>query len=128
MSAERADDVDDPNGHAGHDHTAGGGRAAPQDVTGVTPGTDGRDTAAAAAAARPSVVARPLIGLVRGYQYVFAGRPSPCRHVPSCSTYAVEALQLHGATKGTWLTARRIARCQPWGTQGYDPVPERKAA
>jgi putative membrane protein insertion efficiency factor len=69
---------------------------------------------------------RPMIGAVRIYQRAAAGRPSPCRHVPSCSTYAIEALERHGAARGTWLAARRLLRCHPWGTQGYDPVPERK--
>lgn len=69
---------------------------------------------------------RPLIGAVRLYQRAAAGRPSPCRHVPSCSTYAVEALERHGAARGGWLAARRLLRCHPWGTEGYDPVPERK--
>ena len=75
--------------------------------------------------------ARALRGLVRGYQAVRAGRPSPCRYVPSCSSYAVEALEHHGALRGSWLTMRRLARCHPWGGQGHDPVPhraERKAA
>ena len=70
--------------------------------------------------------ARVLRGLVRGYQRVAAGRPSPCRHVPSCSTYAVEALELHGAARGGWLATKRLCRCQPWGTHGYDPVPPRE--
>jgi uncharacterized protein len=76
---------------------------------------------------RSSLAARPLIGLVRLYQAARAGRPSPCRFTPSCSTYAVEALEAHGATKGLGLTAWRIARCNPWGGHGYDPVPEKKA-
>jgi uncharacterized protein len=76
----------------------------------------------------PSAASRPLIGLVKMYQYVSAGRPSPCRHVPSCSTYAIEALEIHGVLRGSWLTTRRLARCHPWGSQGYDPVPDRKAA
>lgn len=46
-----------------------------------------------------------------------------CRYQPTCSAYALEALALHGAIKGSWLTARRIASCHPWGGQGYDPVP-----
>jgi putative membrane protein insertion efficiency factor len=69
--------------------------------------------------------ARLLVALVRGYQHARSGRPSPCRFVPSCSTYAVEALEHHGALRGGWLSARRLCRCHPWGGQGYDPVPGR---
>lgn len=68
-------------------------------------------------------VARLLDAAIRGYQYLFAGRISPCRYVPSCSTYAREALETHGAGQGTWLVVRRIGRCNPWGGHGYDPVP-----
>jgi putative membrane protein insertion efficiency factor len=64
---------------------------------------------------------------VRAYRKLSAGRPSPCRFDPSCSAYALEALESHGAARGTWLTVRRIARCHPWGGMGWDPVPERKA-
>lgn len=46
-----------------------------------------------------------------------------CRYQPTCSAYAMEALQLHGGIKGSYLAARRILRCHPWGGQGYDPVP-----
>lgn len=76
---------------------------------------------------KQSVAAKGLTGVVRVYQYAAAGRPSPCRHVPSCSTYAVEALAAHGAVRGSWLAAKRLGRCHPWGTSGYDPVPEPKA-
>lgn len=69
--------------------------------------------------------ARPLVVLVRWYQLAREGRPSPCRFVPSCSTYATEALQEHGAIRGTWLSVRRLSRCHPWGGEGYDPVPPR---
>jgi putative membrane protein insertion efficiency factor len=79
------------------------------------------------AAAPTSWLARLLMWPVRVYQLVRADRPSPCRHVPSCSTYALEALESHGPAKGTWLGMRRLLRCHPWGTSGYDPVPERKA-
>ena len=48
-----------------------------------------------------------------------------CRYQPTCSTYALEALERHGALRGTRLTARRILRCHPWGGSGYDPVPDR---
>jgi hypothetical protein len=75
----------------------------------------------------PSAFARPLLLVVRGYQLARAGRPSPCRFDPSCSAYAVDALRLHGAARGSYLAVRRLARCHPWGGQGYDPVPEKKA-
>jgi uncharacterized protein len=71
-------------------------------------------------------VARGLHAVVRGYRRLFAGRPSPCRFDPSCSTYALEALERHGAARGTWLSLRRIARCHPWGGMGWDPVPDGK--
>lgn len=71
--------------------------------------------------------ARVLHTSVRGYRRLTAGRPSPCRFDPSCSMYALEALERHGAGHGTWLTVRRLARCHPWGGIGWDPVPERKA-
>jgi hypothetical protein len=73
-------------------------------------------------------VARLLASSVRGYQRLFAGRVSPCRHVPSCSTYALEALESHGATRGGWLATKRLCRCHPWGTHGYDPVPASSGA
>lgn len=69
--------------------------------------------------------ARAAHALVRGYQRVTANRPSPCRYVPTCSTYSLEALETHGFFRGLWLTTRRIARCHPWGGQGFDPVPGR---
>lgn len=47
-----------------------------------------------------------------------------CRYQPTCSAYALEALEKHGAFKGSWLALRRIGRCHPWGDTGYDPVPE----
>jgi uncharacterized protein len=67
--------------------------------------------------------ARGLRALVHAYQHLRAGRPSPCRHVPSCSAYAAEALEVHGAARGSWLAVRRLVRCRPGGTWGYDPVP-----
>lgn len=66
-----------------------------------------------------------LIGLVRAYQAVRRGHPSPCRYVPSCSEYAAVALEWHGAARGSWLAVRRLFRCHPWGGYGADPVPER---
>ena len=51
-----------------------------------------------------------------------------CRYHPTCSQYALEALEKHGGIKGGWLAAKRIARCNPWGQCGHDPVPEPKPA
>lgn len=68
-----------------------------------------------------------MIILVRAYQWVLSPLlPPSCRHTPTCSQYAVEALTRWGFLKGGWLALRRIARCHPWGTSGYDPVPEKK--
>ena len=68
--------------------------------------------------------ARLFLFGIRYYQAVRAGRPSPCRYVPSCSHYGAEAITRHGALRGGWLTVRRILRCQPWGGYGLDPVPD----
>ena len=70
--------------------------------------------------------ARSLHALVRGYQRLRAGRPTPCRFVPTCSNYALDALEEHGAIRGAWLSLRRLTRCHPWGGHGWDPVPEGK--
>lgn len=65
-----------------------------------------------------------LISLVRGYQ-LFLGPllPAACRYYPSCSQYAVEALERHGAWRGMILAIKRIGRCHPFRPGGYDPVP-----
>ncbi len=66
-----------------------------------------------------------LMIAVRGYRLLVSPLLAPrCRHLPTCSEYALEALGAHGAARGAWLTLRRLARCHPWGTSGYDPVPE----
>ena len=75
-----------------------------------------------------SPAARLLRAWIRGYQALTAGRPSPCRYWPTCSSYALEALEVHGATRGSWLTLRRILRCHPWGGSGVDPVPPGRVA
>lgn len=51
----------------------------------------------------------------------------PCRHLPTCSDYALEAVDRNGAWRGLWLIVSRLARCQPWGTAGFDPVPDIRA-
>ncbi len=67
------------------------------------------------------------IGLVRGYQLTLASvMGGHCRYHPSCSQYAIEAYREWGVIRGTWLAARRIGRCHPFGGHGFDPVPERK--
>ncbi len=66
--------------------------------------------------------------LVRGYQLLLAPiLPPSCRYYPSCSHYAAEALERHGAWAGTALAIGRLLRCHPWGGDGIDPVPERLA-
>lgn len=67
---------------------------------------------------------RAIVALVRVYRFLL----SPwwgghCRYTPSCSEYAVEALERHGAWKGAWLALRRVGRCHPWHHGGFDPVP-----
>ncbi len=73
------------------------------------------------------VPALVLMGLVRTYQLfispLFAGS---CRFYPSCSAYGLEALRVHGAIRGTWLTGRRLLRCHPWNPGGVDEVPPRR--
>jgi len=70
-----------------------------------------------------------LTGLVRAYQLVISPWLGPsCRFEPSCSAYALDALRLHGGLRGSWLVVRRLARCQPFCTGGYDPVPEPRGA
>ncbi|HEY2430309.1 MAG TPA: membrane protein insertion efficiency factor YidD [Acidimicrobiales bacterium] len=77
-----------------------------------------------AAGGRRSVAARAILVLIHAYQWARAGRPSPCRYWPSCSHYAAEAIERHGALRGSWLAARRLGRCHPWGGSGVDPVPD----
>ncbi len=62
--------------------------------------------------------------LLRAYQLMISPLLGPrCRFYPSCSNYALEALQVHGAGKGSWLAAKRVCRCHPFNDGGFDPVP-----
>jgi putative membrane protein insertion efficiency factor len=71
-----------------------------------------------------SVLAQPLVWLVRAYQLLVSPLLGPtCRYYPSCSAYAIDALRLHGPLRGTWLAARRLSRCHPWSDGGVDHVP-----
>jgi len=71
--------------------------------------------------------ARMLIAVIHGYQTARAGRPTGCRYLPTCSEFAVEAIDRHGPARGAAMAAGRIARCNPWGGHGVDPVPDRRA-
>lgn len=73
---------------------------------------------------RASVAARVLMVPIAGYRRFISPFIAPrCRFAPSCSEYALEALRVHGAVRGLWLTVRRLARCHPFHPGGYDPVP-----
>lgn len=67
-----------------------------------------------------------MIKLIRFYQKIPGNFHNSCRFTPTCSSYAIEALEKRGFFVGSFLTIRRILRCNPWGGSGYDPVPERK--
>ncbi|WP_340148984.1 membrane protein insertion efficiency factor YidD [uncultured Sneathiella sp.] len=63
---------------------------------------------------------------IRVYRYFISPLiPANCRYYPSCSSYAIEALAVHGPVKGSWLTLRRLGRCHPLGGEGFDPVPHK---
>jgi uncharacterized protein len=71
-----------------------------------------------------SLLQKILIGIVQGYRlFLSQWLGSSCRFSPTCSIYALEALQQHGAGRGSYLAARRLVRCHPWCVGGHDPVP-----
>ena len=71
---------------------------------------------------------RLMLALIRGYQFLLSPwLGSQCRFYPTCSHYARQAIEDHGALRGAWLTLRRLARCHPWHPGGFDPVPGREA-
>ena len=73
------------------------------------------------------LIKRVFILPIRLYQAVLSPLlGAHCRHTPSCSQYTIEAIEEWGPWKGMWLGAKRIGRCHPWGTSGFDPVPKKK--
>ncbi len=65
--------------------------------------------------------------LIRLYRWLLSPLlGSNCRYQPSCSAYALEAIEIHGAWRGGWMSVGRVCRCHPWGGDGYDPVPARR--
>lgn len=68
-----------------------------------------------------------VLALIRFYRrYISPLTPRHCRYEPTCSAFALEAIQTHGALRGSWLALRRIGRCHPWSAGGIDPVPSRE--
>lgn len=67
-----------------------------------------------------------LVFFVKIYQKIPGPWHKQCRHIPTCSNYMIEAIETHGSLKGLYLGTKRIIRCNPWGTSGYDPVPEKR--
>lgn len=73
---------------------------------------------------RLPISSRIAVGLIRGYQYLLSPwLGSSCRHSPSCSTYAAEAIVGFGFARGSWLALKRVGRCHPWAAPRHDPVP-----
>ncbi|MBR2833129.1 MAG: membrane protein insertion efficiency factor YidD [Bacilli bacterium] len=63
-----------------------------------------------------------LITIIKIYQKIPGPWHKACRHIPTCSNYAIEAISLYGSFKGSKMAMKRVLRCNPWGTYGYDPV------
>jgi putative membrane protein insertion efficiency factor len=71
----------------------------------------------------------PFLFLIRFYQVAISPfTPASCRFQPTCSSYFIEALKIHGLLYGSYLGLKRIASCHPWGKSGYDPVPQKKCS
>lgn len=69
------------------------------------------------------IVSLPFLLLIRIYKYLISPLlPNACRYTPTCSEYAEQAVRKYGPLKGSWLAAKRLSRCHPWGGSGYDPL------
>jgi putative membrane protein insertion efficiency factor len=76
-----------------------------------------------------NILSKAMIFMVRGYQVALSPLlGSNCRHTPTCSAYTIEAIEEWGPLKGTWLGMKRISKCHPWGSHGYDPIPKKHKA
>lgn len=67
-----------------------------------------------------------LIQLIKLYQIIPGSWHNNCRHIPTCSNYGIMAIEEYGAIKGSYMALKRVLKCNPWGTSGYDPIPERR--
>lgn len=108
--------------------TTGEATTRPQEADGSAVDASGAGAVAGGVAAprpRKGPVAWVLSVLIRLYQLTAPVRTPRCRFYPSCSTYALEAVSVHGALKGSWLAGRRLLRCHPWNPGGVDHVPPR---
>lgn len=85
--------------------------------------TELSDTDPATAAPTPRGMGPLFLRAITFYQGFSAGRPPRCRYLPTCSEYAHQAILTHGSAKGSWLAVRRLCRCHPFGSHGFDPVP-----
>ena len=78
---------------------------------------------------RHASMRRVVMALLKGYRAAISPLyGNVCRYHPSCSAYALRAVEVHGAARGGWLAVRRLGRCHPWAAGGYDPVPPRRGA
>ncbi len=76
-----------------------------------------------------SLIGRGLVGAIQVYRHMISPlRPATCRFTPTCSQYAVDAVTEYGALRGVWLAVIRLAKCGPWHSGGWDPIPERSDA
>ncbi len=85
----------------------------------------GHDDCCGVEAPRRGPVSRLFLGAINLYRMTAPVRTPRCRYLPTCSEYAAEAIERHGAGRGLWLATRRLGRCHPFGSFGFDPVPEK---